>query len=518
MFGEGTDAQGDGNNDRDPINPGLSGRGSVVDALRDEIRLIDTLGAQVVELSARVDNLTTNLADPNTAIPPALATTLAADLSAATTRLRRAVDVITVTAATATINHAVHHRDGMRSERAWLATHTGISRNEANRLARAATIDPVFEPFRQAFTDRHIELGHLNAATTILPTALTGTERDLAIELIASWQQRLIDVATDTTVDQFTRFCRELRAKLTINGNSDPSTDTSTAWTARTFQNRWVLNADLSADDGAQLETLLTERMQLIRTRLTNQHAQHTNNADDADRADGVDRVDGADGQVVLPTQRQLRAMALMELVLDGAGAKQPGRVGLYLHINLEDLNTEPTEHDLFTGANAHTEADLDITDTTLWNLLADADITPVFNHNGQPLCYGRTRRFAPPILRRVLAHRDRHCIWPGCTTPANRTHTHHLHTWANGGTTDPNNTAGVCPTDHHHLHTNDFTTTRNADGTLNTTRPDGTPIPTTPNYRTPTRFERYARQHEREHDRITGRLDEHRSPPPPRE
>ncbi len=426
-----------------------------------------------------------------------------------------------MTAATATINHAVHHRDGMRSERAWLATHTGISRNEANRLARAATIDPVFEPFRQAFTDRHIELGHLNAATTILPTELTGTERDLAIELIASWQQRLIDVATDTTIDQFTRFCRELRAKLTINGNSDPSTDTSTAWTARTFQNRWVLNADLSADDGAQLETLLTERMQLIRTRLTNQHAQHTNNADDADRADGVDRVDGADGQVVLPTQRQLRAMALMELVLDGAGAKQPGRVGLYLHINLEDLNTEPTEHDLFTGANAHTEADLDITDTTLWNLLADADITPVFNHNGQPLCYGRTRRFAPPILRRVLAHRDRHCVWPGCTTPANRTHTHHLNTWANGGTTDPNNTAGVCLTDHHHLHTNDFTTTRNADGTLNTTRPDGTPIPTTPNYRTPTRFERYAhqRQHDRDSDRdsdrITGRLDEHRKPPP---
>ena len=46
MFGEGTDAQG--GNDRDPNNPGLSGRWSVVDALRDEIRLIDTLGAQVV--------------------------------------------------------------------------------------------------------------------------------------------------------------------------------------------------------------------------------------------------------------------------------------------------------------------------------------------------------------------------------------------------------------------------------------------------------------------------------------
>ncbi|MBK6670968.1 MAG: DUF222 domain-containing protein [Actinobacteria bacterium] len=389
-----------------------------------------------------------------------------------------------------------------------LARHTHRDQPQRSQPPRPRHHRPVFEPFRQAFTDRHIELGHLNAATTILPTELTGTERDLAIELIASWQQRLIDVATDTTIDQFTRFCRELRAKLTINGDSDPSTDTSTAWTARTFQNRWVLNADLSADDGAQLETLLTERMQLIRTRLTNEHAQHTNNADDADRADGVDRVDGADGQVVLPTQRQLRAMALMELVLDGAGAKQPGRVGLYLHINLEDLNTEPTEHDLFTGANAHTEADLDITDTTLWNLLADADITPVFNHNGQPLCYGRTRRFAPPILRRVLAHRDRHCVWPGCTTPANRTHTHHLHTWANGGTTDPNNTAGVCPTDHHHLHTNDFTTTRNADGTLNTTRPDGTPIPTTPNYRTPTRFERYA--HQRQHD--------HEQPPAPDE
>ena len=512
MFGEGTDAHG--GNDRDPNNPDPSNRGSVVDALRDEIRLIDTLGAQVVELSARVDELTANLADPNEAIPLPVACTVAADLSAATTRLRRAVDVVTVSAATATINQAVHRRDGMRSERAWLATHTGISRSEANRIARTATIDPVFEPFHQAFIDRRVELGHLDAVTTILPTELTGPLRDLAVELIAGWQQRLIDVATDATVDQFTRFCRQLRAKLAVNGDADPSTDTSTAWCARTFQNRWALNADLSADDGAVLETLLSERMQLIRTRLTTQHAtQHG--------ADGADGCDGCvDGRVVLPTPRQLRAMALMELVLDGASAKQPGRVGLHLHINLEDLNVEPTELDLFTGNTAHTEADLDITDATLWNLLADSDITPVFHHNGQPLSYGRTRRFAPAILRRVLAHRDRCCVWPGCTAPAYTHHTHHLDEWANGGTTDPHNTTGVCPSHHRSIHTDGHRITRNADGTLRFTRPDGTPIPTTPNYRTraPTAFERHTRQRQHDHDHIISRLDQHRKPPPQRE
>ena len=55
-------------------------------------------------------------------------------------------------------------------------------------------------------------------------------------------------------------------------------------------------------------------------------------------------------------------------------------------------------------GGRAHTETNVDITDDTLWALLANADVTPIISVSGTPLTYGRTRRLARPILRRVLA------------------------------------------------------------------------------------------------------------------
>jgi len=175
-----------------------------------------------------------------------------------------------------------------------------------------------------------------------------------------------------------------------------------------------------------------------------------------------------------------------------GAGTDRPGRVGLFLHIDLDDLNTSnPDDTDtalteLLNGRRpAHTEAGLDITDDTLWGLMADADITPVFNRNGTSLSYGRTRRLAPSILRRVIAHRDRRCRFDGCRRSTEGCHIHHVVHWDDGGETDTANSASQCP--YHHLnahHARKFGIAGDADGDLTITRPDGSAFDATPLYR----------------------------------
>jgi len=61
------------------------------------------------------------------------------------------------------------------------------------------------------------------------------------------------------------------------------------------------------------------------------------------------------------------------------------------------------------------------------------------------PLDVGRTQRTATEGQRRALAVRDRGCIIPGCTVPAEACQTHHLEGWADGGVTSISNLALLC-------------------------------------------------------------------------
>jgi hypothetical protein len=61
------------------------------------------------------------------------------------------------------------------------------------------------------------------------------------------------------------------------------------------------------------------------------------------------------------------------------------------------------------------------------------------------PLAVGRTQRTATAAQRRALAVRDRGCIIPGCHVPAEACQVHHLHEWADGGSTDLSNLATTC-------------------------------------------------------------------------
>jgi len=69
---------------------------------------------------------------------------------------------------------------------------------------------------------------------------------------------------------------------------------------------------------------------------------------------------------------------------------------------------------------------------------------------DGQPLGMGRRTRVIPPRLRRFILARDGGvCTIEGCTSRY-RLQPHHILSWAQGGTTDPENLTTLCWYHHH--------------------------------------------------------------------
>ncbi|MEV4496523.1 DUF222 domain-containing protein [Micromonospora arborensis] len=117
----------------------------------------------------------------------------------------------------------------------------------------------------------------------------------------------------------------------------------------------------------------------------------------------------------------------------------------------------------LDTGA---LDTGLRLTPETVRRLACDAAILPaVLGSTGQPLDVGRQRRLITGPLRRALVLRDRGCAFPGCDRPPRWCDAHHIHHWADGGTTSLDNAVLLCGHHHRHLHHSDWTVQLSGDG-----------------------------------------------------
>ncbi|MET8267116.1 DUF222 domain-containing protein [Micromonospora arida] len=106
------------------------------------------------------------------------------------------------------------------------------------------------------------------------------------------------------------------------------------------------------------------------------------------------------------------------------------------------------------------------LTAETVRRLACDASMLPaVLDGAGQVLDVGRQRRLITGPLRRALVLRDRGCAFPGCDRPPRWCHAHHIHHWADGGTTNLNNAVLLCGHHHRHLHHSDWTVRLGSDG-----------------------------------------------------
>ena len=115
------------------------------------------------------------------------------------------------------------------------------------------------------------------------------------------------------------------------------------------------------------------------------------------------------------------------------------GRYAVVVHI---DQNTDP-------GAYLHLGGAL--SDAARRRITCECDLRWLLEFEGKPVGWGRSRRNVSPTLRRIIENRDRGCRVPGCTQ-VRWCEVHHLVHVEDGGLTEPDNLALLCP-NHHDAH-----------------------------------------------------------------
>jgi hypothetical protein len=108
--------------------------------------------------------------------------------------------------------------------------------------------------------------------------------------------------------------------------------------------------------------------------------------------------------------------------------------------------------------------------------LTCDATCEVWFQRDGRVIGAGRATRTVGRRLRRVLEHRDRCCVIPGCGATRGL-HAHHIVHWEDGGPTELDNLVLVCPFHHRAHHRGVITITGTAQD-LTVTDQEGAPLP----------------------------------------
>ncbi len=99
-----------------------------------------------------------------------------------------------------------------------------------------------------------------------------------------------------------------------------------------------------------------------------------------------------------------------------------------------------------------------------------------VMDKSGQVVKYGRRRRTFPKHIAKLIAIRDRHCIWLTCPIHANHCETDHVLPWIRDGHTDLDNGDCQCGF-HNRFRTRGYRVHRDENGTWHIYRPDGTEV-----------------------------------------
>jgi hypothetical protein len=92
----------------------------------------------------------------------------------------------------------------------------------------------------------------------------------------------------------------------------------------------------------------------------------------------------------------------------------------------------------------------------------------------GEILKFGRARRDPTPLQRLAIIARDQRCIYPDCTTWADRCQIHHIdEVHQDWGDTDVDNMGPLCGPHHPHTHHNELVLERKPYGLVDVVRRD---------------------------------------------
>ncbi|WP_433261116.1 DUF222 domain-containing protein [Micromonospora vinacea] len=355
-------------------------------------------------------------------------------------RLEQRLAAVTLTLIRELDGRGTPRAQGASSTAVWLRERLRLTAPAARRLIDLATALDTGNPgIRQALADGHITLDQArvitDTATTVQTTA--GTQAaDKAIGVLVGWAAQF-----DPT------HLRKLGTRILDHVAPDiADTAAQAALDAEARRATRDRHLTLSEQTDGRLRltgTLDAETAGLLRAAIDPLTAP---SGPDDSRSPGQRRHDAL-AEVCRLTLRT------GELPDSGGDSAQ-----IVITTHYDELARQLSAGALDTG--------LQLTPNTVRRLACDANILPaVLGSTGQPLDVGRQRRLITGPLRRALVLRDRGCAFPGCDRPPRWCDAHHIHHWADGGTTSLDNAVLLCGHHHRHLHHSDWTVHLGADG-----------------------------------------------------
>ncbi|MFF5199365.1 DUF222 domain-containing protein [Micromonospora parva] len=329
---------------------------------------------------------------------------------------------------------------GASSTTVWLRERLHLTITAARRLVDlASTLDTAHPGIRQALADGQITVDQAQVITdtaTTVHTAAGSEAADKALGVLVEWAGQF-----DPT------HLRKLSTRILDHvapDLADAAAEAALDAEARCAARDRHLTLSALADGRLRLTGILdSETAGLLRAAIDPVSAP---SGPDDERSPGQRRHDAL---------RDVCRLALRTGELPENGG-DPAQV--VVTISYDGLTGQLGGGTLDTG--------LHLTPEAVRRLACDATILPaVLNGAGQPLDLGRQRRLITGTLRRALVLRDRGCAFPGCDRPPRWCDAHHIHHWANGGTTNLDNAVLLCGHHHRHLHHSDWTVRLAGDG-----------------------------------------------------
>ncbi|MGC4865270.1 DUF222 domain-containing protein [Micromonospora sp. DT53] len=355
-------------------------------------------------------------------------------------RLQQRLAAITLALVREIDGRGTARAQGASSTAVWLRERLRLTVPAARRLVDlAAALDTGNPGVRQALADGHISLDQARVITDTVTTvqATAGTEAaNKAVAVLTDWASQF-----DPT------HLRKLGTRILDHiapDIADAAAQAALDADARRAARDRHLTLSEQADGRLRLSgTLDAETAGLLRAAID---PLSTPTGPDDERSPGQRRHDALSDVCRL-------ALHSGDLPEHGGDPTQ-----IVVTTSYDGLTRQLSSGTLDTG--------LSLTPEAVRRLACDATLLPaVLGGTGQVLDVGRQRRLITGPLRRALVLRDRGCAFPGCDRPPRWCHAHHIHHWADGGTTNLANAVLLCGHHHRHLHHSDWTVQLGRDG-----------------------------------------------------
>ena len=363
---------------------------------------------------------------------------------------------------------------GHVSTKRWLEVATGMSARSAGvKVARSMSLREGFARTRMAWLSGKISDDMVRVITTGIPLALQRLNVAEQPAVIDQIEAQIVPYAMDHSIAQVQTKLKQLR--LTI----DPDGIDERSLAAYDDQQLHLV----PVGDGYEVRGYLTKESAAVLLTVLEQKIDgwfHDGSLTPEQQA--------VCGDDVMSTGRRkmrrprLNADALIEACQDlldsGAlGSKHQQRPHVLVTVDAAEFRAGLGGLLHLPGTDAEP-----ITAATVDQYLCDADVTTILTRPADPatrtttadggydwlhdaarevLYVGRTRRTAPPRLRKALAIRDQHCVFPGCRVDPSRCDAHHVTEWVDDGLTDPSNMLLICKAHHTLVHKQRWTITR---------------------------------------------------------